>query len=52
MKKICGHQCKNLRGFACLVCDETPKTKPVPNVKTTPEQIPERVKIEPVWQRH
>jgi hypothetical protein len=47
MSLVCGHQCKKLRGFACLVCDETPKTKPVPNVKTIPEQIPERVKIEP-----
>ncbi len=44
---ICGHQCKKLRGFPCIVCDETPKKKPRPNIKTIPEQIPEPVKIEP-----
>ena len=47
MRKICGHQCKKLRGFPCIVCDDSPKIKQVANVQTIPEQIPERVKIEP-----
>lgn len=48
----CGHNCEKLRGWSCVACDETPKTKPVTNVRTIPEIIPERDKIERPWRSH
>ncbi|MER0442797.1 hypothetical protein [Emticicia sp. W12TSBA100-4] len=35
----CGHDCKKLRQFGCVACDDKPKTK----VKTIQEIIPKPI---------
>lgn len=37
----CGHDCKKLRQFGCVACDEKPK----PKIKTIQEIIPKAITL-------